>query len=149
MQKPRHFRTDTRGSKPSRTRSAAAKLLSTVDRIALIDSASPDDLELHPGSIKGYNSFHDVRFNYPSSPSLRVSILNSLLERQPQRRERMAKEKEKEVEDAIAEKPLRRTNTNKSLKQKKLQQGGTGEKEYGMLYIMGRMSRINRESWKL
>ena len=68
----------------------------------------------------------------------------------------MAKEKaDREIEEAaFAEKPLGRTETSKSLaseilKQKKAQQGDADEKEYGMLYIMGRMARINKESWNL
>jgi ATP-binding cassette, subfamily B (MDR/TAP), member 1 len=81
------------------------------------------------------------------------SDLNAIL--REKQREKMAKEKaDREIEEAaLAEKPLGRTETSKSLaseilKQKKSQQGDADEKEYGMLYIMGRMARINKESWK-
>lgn len=54
--------------------SAAAKLFSTIERVPLIDSASP--LGLKPDTVHGTISFENVKFHYPSRPN--VPILKGL-----------------------------------------------------------------------
>jgi ATP-binding cassette subfamily B (MDR/TAP) protein 1 len=53
-------------------RGAAAKLFATIDRVPLIDSASPDGLKPDANTVKGHITLHDVRFNYPSRPDIPV-----------------------------------------------------------------------------
>jgi ATP-binding cassette subfamily B (MDR/TAP) protein 1 len=51
-------------------RGAAAKLFATIDRVPPIDSADPSGLK--PEKVIGEISFEDVKFNYPSRPSVPV-----------------------------------------------------------------------------
>jgi ATP-binding cassette subfamily B (MDR/TAP) protein 1 len=81
----------------------------------------------------------------PTDPSAAMRIRH---------REQYEKEKaDMEIERAAREeKPVKRTDTSKSISSEilKNRQSGLGmEKEYGMLYILKRMAYINRESWKL
>jgi ATP-binding cassette subfamily B (MDR/TAP) protein 1 len=51
-------------------RGAAAKLFSTIDRVPDIDSASPDGDK--PDSVQGEISLENIKFNYPSRPTVPV-----------------------------------------------------------------------------
>jgi len=51
-------------------RGAAAKLYSTIDRVPDIDSANPDGQK--PASVAGEITLDDVKFSYPSRPSVQV-----------------------------------------------------------------------------
>ncbi|KJA18017.1 hypothetical protein HYPSUDRAFT_169806 [Hypholoma sublateritium FD-334 SS-4] len=51
-------------------RGAAAKLYHTIDRVPAIDSADPNGLK--PESVEGEIKLEDVKFSYPSRPSVQV-----------------------------------------------------------------------------
>ena len=51
-------------------RGAAAKLYETIDRVPDIDSANPDGIQ--PVEIKGEITLEDVKFSYPSRPTVQV-----------------------------------------------------------------------------
>uniref|UniRef100_A0A8H8CEK7 P-loop containing nucleoside triphosphate hydrolase protein n=1 Tax=Psilocybe cubensis TaxID=181762 RepID=A0A8H8CEK7_PSICU len=52
-------------------RGAAAKLFETIDRIPSIDSANPGGLK--PERVEGEITLEDVRFSYPSRPTIEVA----------------------------------------------------------------------------
>src|SRR5277367_5630978 len=54
----------------SHGRAAAAKLFATIDRVPAIDSADPSGLK--PEKIIGEITLEDVKFNYPSRPTVPV-----------------------------------------------------------------------------
>ena len=54
----------------SHARAAAAKLYETIDRIPEIDSASPEGLK--PEKVEGEIVLEDVKFSYPSRPTVQV-----------------------------------------------------------------------------
>jgi ATP-binding cassette, subfamily B (MDR/TAP), member 1 len=51
-------------------RGAAAKLFSTIDRVPAIDSSNPDGLK--PEKVSGEIVLEDVKFSYPSRPTIQV-----------------------------------------------------------------------------
>ncbi|KAL0253558.1 hypothetical protein I308_100931 [Cryptococcus tetragattii IND107] len=54
----------------TKARGAAAKLFATIDRVPAIDSANKEGLK--PDSLHGEISFENVRFHYPSRPSVPI-----------------------------------------------------------------------------
>ena len=54
----------------SHARGAAAKLFATIDRVPTIDSADPGGLK--PEHCQGRITFENVKFNYPSRPSVPI-----------------------------------------------------------------------------
>ena len=54
----------------SHGQAAAAKLYETIDRIPAIDSASPEGLK--PEKVEGEIVLEDVKFSYPSRPTIQV-----------------------------------------------------------------------------
>ena len=51
-------------------RAAAAKLYETIDRVPEIDSASTEGLK--PEKVEGEIVLEDVKFSYPSRPTVQV-----------------------------------------------------------------------------